>query len=159
MPPLRSQNTYDFYGNAWSLWLPYDQYGNINIVSGVRTISHNIISVCLIRKGENPLHPDFGMAPELFEPLSNYAPEYWIYHAESEIRRWVAGLDDLFVRVSEYTAYQNTLRTEIHFTPKGEPDRHLLTFPYYSYQGAIWNGDIQPFLDELYLDEYPLRRF
>jgi hypothetical protein len=159
MPLLSTSNLYGFYGNAWSLWLPYDEYGNLNIVSGVRTISHAIISVCLIKKGEDPLHPDFGIAVDLFEPLSNYAPEYWVYHAELEIKRWVAGLDQLFVRVSEYTNYQNALRTEIYFTPKGEPDRHLLTFPFYSYQGAIWNGDVGSFLDEIYLDEHPLHRF
>jgi hypothetical protein len=152
MAPL---NTYPFLGNAWTLWSAYDPRDGVRIVSGIEQASHAILSVCLIRKGEDPIHPDFGMAPELFEPLSFEQPEYWVYHAEQEIMRWVGGLAALQVRVSDYDNVGNGITTEIGFSLRSQPTQHILTFPFYQYQGAVMQGDWNPFIAAIILDGKP----
>lgn len=133
---------------------PHDDRG-LNLVTGVRRTTANILAVCLIRKGEDYQHPDFGMAPLIFEPLSNYAPQYWVHQAEAEIRRWVPGLDKLSVNIVDYEDYKNRLRTEILFTPRQTPDQNILTFGWYAYQGAIWDQDFETFRQDVTLNGQP----
>ncbi|MEM8602890.1 MAG: hypothetical protein AAGF24_03505 [Cyanobacteria bacterium P01_H01_bin.121] len=145
----------DFLGSAWSPWPPHNLDGSLNIVSGPRKITADIISVCLIRRGEDPLHPDLGMAPLLFEPLSNYDPQFWVYEAESTIKKWVAGIDKLTVRIPDYEDYKNRLTTEISFIPLQQPDLNILTFPWYTYEGALWDQNLQGFLRAVSLNGQP----
>ncbi len=140
-----------FFGNAWT-WVPsHDDHGDPNIISGVRVITHSILWLLLTRKGEDPIHPDFGLAPRLFDPLSSYDPEYWVYNVEQEVSKWIAGIQTFTVRVSGYDAIDNQLQTEIYFTPESEPSTHLLTFPYYQYQDAVLNGNSTAFFSSLAL--------
>jgi hypothetical protein len=133
---------YQFHGQAWSLFPPHNNRG-LNIVSGVNWISHQIISLCLTRKGEDLMHPDRGLAPDLFSPASDYDPEYLVYHLESEIRLWIAGIQQLSAQVTGYTSIENKLAIDVGFIPLQEPNQNILTFPYYQYQGARLNGDLE----------------
>lgn len=145
-----------FLGSAWTFWGLYGPSQNSFLtVTGARQAAHAIISVCLIRKGEDPQHPDFGLAANLFTPLSYEEPEYWVYHVEEEIRRWVAGLSQLQVKVSGYNNSENQIETEIGFVLESEPSVHILTFPFYQYQGAILEGDFEPFIAAISLDGQP----
>ena len=135
----------------------------LNIVSGVRKITHDILSVCLIRKGEDPMHPDFGMAPDIFDPLSSYPAEYWVYHAEQEILKWVAGIESLKIDIENlkdgvFADYRNDLITNIRFIPTFDVDVRVLTFGFYNYQGAIWDRDFNTFLSDIYLDGSAFQR-
>lgn len=142
----------EFLGSSWSLWPPHDERRQLNIVSGTRKITSDILSVCLTRRGECPLHPDYGIAPELFQPLSDYSPQYWVYHLEEEISKWVEGLEILSVEVADKFDYTNELRTVISFVPKIQPDNNILTFGFYQYQGAVWGNDVKSFLDQVALN-------
>ena len=154
MPPIVPL---DFIGSAWSLWPSHSDREGCNLVSGTRKITSDILTVCLLRKGEDPIHPDLGLAPDLFEPLSNYAPQYWVYNVQNEIRRWVAGIEQLSVDVVDYEDYKNRLTTEIRFVPKQEADNHILTFGWYAYTGAIWNQELDTFLEDITLDGSPFQ--
>ncbi len=156
--PAFQTDAYAFLGNAWSLWSPYDDLTGLNIVSGARQAVQAILSVCLIRKGEDPIHPDFGLAPDLFVPLTDADPEYWVYHLEQEIVRWVAGIQKLQVKVSGYNNVENQMMAEIGFLLRSEPTIHVLTFPYYQYQGAVFDGAIAPFIEAVQLDGQPFSR-
>lgn len=156
--PAFQTDAYAFLGNAWSLWSPHDDLTGLNIVSGARQAVQAILSVCLIRKGEDPIHPDFGLAPDLFVPLTDADPEYWVYHLEQEIVRWVAGIQKLQVKVSGYNNVENQMMAEIGFLLRSEPTIHVLTFPYYQYQGAVFDGEIAPFLAAVQLDGQPFSR-
>jgi len=144
-----------FVGSAASLWPPANERGQLNIVTGTRKVTHDILSVCLIQKGEDPIHPDFGMAPEIFDSLSDYPIEYWVYHAEQEIQKWVTGISRIDVQVIDFTDAGNRLQTEIRFIPSFTPDSHTLTFGWYDYQGAIWNQDLGTFIKGICLDDQP----
>ncbi|MFQ3618058.1 MAG: hypothetical protein SNJ57_13200 [Cyanobacteriota bacterium] len=146
-----------YLGSAWTLWSPYEIRNGLNIVRGSRKITHDILTVCLLRRGEDPMHPDMGLSPRLFEPLSGYAPQYWIYNIQQEILKWVAGIQQLSVDVGEFADYKNELTAKIQFVPKTEPDTHVLTFGYYAYQGAIWNQGLDPLIRSIQLNGEPFR--
>ena len=139
-------------GNAWTLWPPHNQRGGLNIVGGYRVISAQIISVCLTRPGEDPMHPDKGIAPELFEATSGYQPQYWLYTLRQEILKWVAGLEQLALDTTAMPDVENRLKASIQFVPSNQPVPHILTFDYYAYQGALWDQGLAPFLDSITLD-------
>lgn len=147
----------EYLGSAWTLWPPTTNRG-LHVVDRSRVITAKIISVCLVRQGEDPLLPDFGVSPELFEPLSQYAPQYWVYNLSKEIRKWVAGIDRLSVEMVKFEDYQNQLKTVIQFVPSGEPTPHMLTFGLYAYQGALWGQQIDAFLEDITLDGQPFRK-
>lgn len=150
---------YQFHGRAWSLFPPHNNRG-LNIVGGVNWIIHQIISLCLTRKGEDLIHPDRGLAPDLFASASDYDPEYLVYHLQDEIRRWIAGIEQFAtVRVTGYTSVENKLAINVVFVPLREPSQNILTFPYYQYQGARLNGKFDTFLDSIQLNGQPFRRF
>ncbi|MBW4514596.1 MAG: GPW/gp25 family protein [Timaviella obliquedivisa GSE-PSE-MK23-08B] len=148
MPALNAA----FIGSAWSLWSATDDRGGLNIVSGDRKIAADIISVLLIRKGEDPVHPQYGLAPDLFEPLSNYAPQYWVHNAQNEIMRWVPGIEKITVSIDQFPDRENKLGANIIFVPKGRADQNLLTFGWYAYTGAIWNQSLDKFMDDVSLN-------
>lgn len=127
-------------------------------MTDVQRITHGILSVCLVRRGEDPIHPSYGMAPELFEPLSNYAPEYWVWNAKKTLQRWVPGIQSLSVDVRNFDALNtgNQLQTEIRFIPKRSGDTNTLTWGYYAYQGAIWNREFSNFLADIHLNGQPV---
>lgn len=150
---------YDAVGRAWSLFPPDDDRDGLNYTRGIRRISAGILAVCLIQQGEDPIHPDYGMAPELFEPLTNYAPQFWVYNAEKTILRWVPGIAELAVDVTRHNPSENQLRTQIRFIPKLEADVNVLTWDYYAYQGAIWDKDFSTFLNDVHLNNQPFAGF
>lgn len=145
----------NFVGSAASLWPTANKRGGLNIVTGTRKITHDILSIFLTQKGEDPIHPDFGMLPEIFESLSDYPVEYWVYHAEQEVLKWVTGISALEVNVVDFTDAGNRLNTEIRFIPSFAPDSHTLTFGWHEYQGAIWNQDLSTFIKGIGLDQKP----
>ena len=148
----RIASRYDFLGKAWSFWPAYNERGNFNIVSGAMLPAHQILSVLLIRKGEDPIHPDFGLAPDIFQPLSDFEPQYWVYHADAEIRKWVKSISELSVIVTGYDNINNQLSADIVYLPIHSPNKYSLNFPFWSYQGAIYDGEIETFLSAVSLN-------
>lgn len=147
MPPIASR--YDFLGQAWTFWPSYNDRGSLNVISGARRVAHEILSVLLIKKGEVPHQPDFGLAPDIFQPLSEYDPEYWVYHAEEAILKWVKTISELRVSITGYDNANNQLNAEIYYLPISSPNQFLLNFPFWLYQGAIWDGELETFLDNI----------
>ena len=154
-----SSRSMSFLGNSWSLWPPHNERGQLNIVSGLSKITSDIISVCLTRKGECPLHPDYGIAPELFQPLSDYDSQYWVYHLQNEIIKWVEGLQSLTVDIAENADSNNSLGVVIEFIPLLRPDTNILTFGFYEYQGAVWSQGIEQFMDGVGINGQRFRGF
>lgn len=143
-----------FLGRAWSAWPPESQ-NELNIVSGIRKISHDIVSLCLIESGADPIHPDYGLAPKLFDPLSGYTTQYFIYSLEQSIGKWISGISQHSVSVSPVDRYINSLAVQVLFVPIAYPDASILTFGYYEWQGAVWNKDLTTFLNGVGLNDSP----
>lgn len=147
-------NPYAHLGTSWSLWPAHDDRGNMNIVGGTRQIASGILSVLLTRKGEDYIHPDKGIAPDLFENLNNRAPQYWAYAARQEIERWVKGIESIRVdTVADHAG--NQLKAQIWFVPTRSPSADLLTFGFYEYAGARYNEGMAAFISDLSLNGQP----
>jgi hypothetical protein len=153
-------NPIDYLGQSWSLWPPSGSDGGLNIVSGVDKVSAHIISVLLLRPGEDLMHPGLPLAPDLFDPLSDYNAQYWVYTAEQQIRAYVSGLDALKVDIDTFPDPENKLQANIRFSVKNYPDTNALTFGWYEYQGAVSVlSNIESFLDSVYLNGSKFPRF
>lgn len=134
--------------------------GRPNLVRGHRTIASAILSLCLTQKGECPLHPDFGLAPELFEPMSNYAPQYFIHSVRDEILKWLDGyLDYLSVDTDESKDHNNKIEVFITYRPVGYADAHTLVYPFYGYIGPSFNDGMDSFMSQVSLDGQLFPRF
>ena len=145
---------YAHLGTSWSLWPPHDDRGGLNVVGGTRQIASGILSVLLTRKGEDYIHPDKGIAPDLFENLNNAAPQYWAYAARQEIERWVKGIES--IRVDTVVDHPgNQLRAQVWFVPTRQATTDLLTFGYYEYAGARYNDGMGAFVADLTLNGQP----
>jgi hypothetical protein len=102
------------------------------------------------------LHPDFGLAPELFDPLSDYRPQYFIYQLREEVLKWVAGIEQISVQIPDYEDYKNRIEAQIRFRAVGQSAADLLVFDFYQYQGAIYRDNVEPFLQSITLNTTPL---
>lgn len=146
-------------GQAWSLWPPYDSKGGLNIVADSEKIASDILSVLLIRRGEDPLH-FYGIAPDLFEPLSNYDPQYFVYHAQDAILNcpWIAEqIESLSVDIIDYEDYKNRIKLSFDFVTNLSPGKNNLTFGYYLYSGVNLNQSVNMIIDEIQLNGQPFK--
>ncbi|MGB3207432.1 MAG: hypothetical protein WBB28_20800 [Crinalium sp.] len=160
MPPLTSRRSNlppqsVFLQSTWSPWPAADDLGYPNIVSGARRISHEILSICLIRKGE--IHPpDFGIAMDLFIPMNSFPVDYWTHHLTEEIAKWVSDASSIKVDVTIDETYMTSLLTEISFVPVNASQRYSLEFPLFSSNSiglldALATGKTKEFLNSVYL--------
>lgn len=153
MPTIINAQPFDFLGSAWSLWPPHSKDGELNLVEGVRCITANILSLSLTKKGENHQHPDYGIAPELFENLSGYAPQYFVYEYQTELRKWIGGIQSLRVDLKKFLDYENQIAVQVGFVPMLTADTNILTFGYYDYVGAIATRDYTTFIKSISLSQ------
>jgi hypothetical protein len=151
-PTIIYPNTLDFLGSSWAI-IPAGsfKYG-INIVKGLDKIIADILSVALERRGHRPLHPKYGLAPLLFEPLSDIAPQYWIHELRDQIELWVEGIESVTVSLLSNHDMDNSMEVQIVFIPKIVSDQNVLSFDYYSYQGAAWDKGIEEFISGVALN-------
>jgi hypothetical protein len=106
------------------------------------------------------MHPDFGLAPELFEPMSNYAPQYFIHSVRDEILKWLDGyLDYLSVDTDESKDRNNKIEVFIAYRPIGYADAHTLVYPFYGYVGPSLNEGMDSFMSQVSLDGQLFPRF
>jgi hypothetical protein len=151
-----------FTGNDWTFYAPHNPSSGLNIVSGVRAITSRILHVILTRKGEDPIHPSLGIAPDLFQPLSTYEPRYLAFHLEEAVMDWndraKIGIGAIAVGIVIYEErYTNGMAIEIQFTPEEEDLVSTLTFGYWEYLGAVHERSLQEFLDGIQLDGQQFR--
>ena len=161
---MAALNPLSYLGRSWSLWPPDRPNGSLKIVEGAEKMSAHIISVLLLRPGEDLMHPEMPMAPDLFDPLSGYNAYYWVYHAEQKIRKYVVGIDQLNINILENTDFgipdpDNRLMANIEFSALNS-DVNALTFGWHEYQGMLRSStNAESFYDSIYLNSNKMRRF
>lgn len=146
----------NYLGNQVSLYPFHNRRGDINVVSDVWACASRILTVILTQRGEDKMHPDMGMAPELFKPLSHYSPNYFVHQMTAEISKWNTlakiGLRALKIETTVYEDYRNGIAMQIWFTPVNESSASVLTFGYWEYIGAVYSNNIDEFRDGLSLN-------
>jgi len=136
---------FDYMGSALGLWPMETSRGTLRIVRGPEKIADEITSVLLVQPGEIALYPSFGLAPDLFEPMSNAQPQYWCYRAHTAILKHVDGIEQLRVFIEEQPDAYNELKATIDFIPRDFPTLQTLTFGWFAYRGALFEGDMESF--------------
>jgi hypothetical protein len=144
-------------GSGLSFYPIADEQGELRIVSGVWEVAQKIVILLLMQKGESPLHPTMGAAPELFEPLSGEDPQAWRHTAELAVRHWIPSVENILIRFENKWAANTENREVAHitFSAVRVPGQHTLTFGWSDYTGAVWNQDPEGFRRGIELDGTP----
>lgn len=137
MPVFAMTSDLLFLGSTWTLFPPHNLRGGLNLRAGVDVIVNSFLALILTQQGENHQHPDYGLAPELFAPTTSFDAEYLVWSIQTEIKKWIAGVDTFRVEIVDYDAIHNKMRVSATFVPKMSPDINILTFPYHQYRGAM----------------------
>ena len=163
---------YSQLGSALSFW-PIAVDDRPNIVTGVRRTAHEIIDLCLTKKGDDPLHcgdrrqplNNYGIAPDLFDPETDLKVAYFCYSLQREIKHWVdlesvwaegeMIPDQTLFAATEGRPISSVLEARITFIPRDRPTASLLTFPWFTYSGAPLAPPPGPYLDAIALDGEP----
>jgi hypothetical protein len=151
-------------GRDWSWYEPHNQLGEMNIVSSpTRVVASRIIHLLLTPYGGDPIHPTLGMAPKLFDPISDKSVHYFVYHAQESILRWnkaaKIGMKSVTVEAEPLTEYRNDITINIYFIPEVEEYADVLTFGYWLYTGAVYSNEVKPFRDSITLNGDPFPYF
>lgn len=153
---IKSKKQTSLIGKAWSQFPPHSKNLDLNIVSGTSKVISDILALILTKKGEASfLHPNYGMNPDLFSPLSSYDPDVFSEKLEEQIKTWVDSIENVSVETDK-NSFNNELEgliVIIALKTIKSPSKNLLTFDYYQYQGAIMSNNIQEFLDSVAIDD------
>lgn len=152
---------YNYLGKGLSLFPLLNASGELNVVSGARQISSQIVHLLLMRPGDNPIHPDMGHAPDIFDPTSTQEAMFWQYESQQHILKWVGHLVDwVRVEVGENPDLENKLIARVKFMPKGDRAEYSLVFGWHEYAGARRSGgsaqEMERFRDSIRLSGMPL---
>ena len=147
-----------YLGSDWSWYPANNRRGTLNIVKGTKAVCSRILHVLLTRKGEDPIHPDLGIAPMIFEPLSDVTPQFFVNMAQSTIAAWnnagKIGISYLAVSADQPQPYQNEIIIRISFIPVQQASStvDMLTFGFFQYKGAMYSGTFDAFLNSIRLN-------
>jgi hypothetical protein len=123
--------SFDYLGSQATFFPPHNQYGELNIVSGVEAVTARILHLLLTRRGEDPIHPDMGLAPDLFAPFSFSAASALAYQTEQLLIEWndraSIGIKQLQVTTSSPLSEGN-IDVSVVFVPEGDIYPNVLTF-------------------------------
>jgi hypothetical protein len=64
-------------------------------------------------------------------------------------------LESFTVQTLDYNNRDNGITIEVNFSLRTAPSIHTLSFPFYQYQGALLEGDLEPFISAVSLDGQP----
>lgn len=152
----------DPIGQQLTFYPPHNSHGQLNLVSGYRAIAARILTLLLTRPGEDPIHPDMGYAPDLFDNLSQYSSQYYVTTIEQVILAWNTaggiGLNRLTVEVDPQNVYTNEINISILFGISGYPSVNTLRFGLSQYVGADYTS-IPTFVNEITLNGAPFTGF
>ena len=142
----------NFLGSQTSFY-PFDNgRGEINYVSGDRAIAARILHVLLTRPGEDPVHPNLGIAPDLFSPKNTDAAYAFVFQAQEVLLQWnqlaKIGLEALRVQVISPTT-TGDITIEVTFRAVGSSYNNVLTFGYWEYVNGFLDQNLSEFVNTL----------
>ena len=149
---------YSFLGKQWALFPPATDDGGMNLVSGVAAVASRIVHFLLMRPGEDPLLPDMGTAPNLFDPQNTQLEYIFLYQLDQDLTYWNTkarmGLSTWRLTMSP-PDLSGTRKVYVTFRVPSDPYDHVLTFGYWEYLGFSNVGDAIAFKDSVSLDTNP----
>ncbi len=140
-------------GNQTTFYPYENERGEINVVSGSQAVGQRILHVLLTRPGEDPLHPNWGIAPDLFKPQNQDTAIAFAYQVQQILIRLnkeaKIGFEALQVEVDDTGIATGHLKIKIMFRAVGAPYNNVLTFGFWEYQQSVLDNNLEAFVKTL----------
>jgi hypothetical protein len=127
-----------FLGTGWKFPVGIDKAtGRIQMSSNEDSIRESIRIIIGTRKGELPMHPDFGCgiqeyAFETADYTTLYAMKTEVEHA---LIRWEPRITDVYARVSDEQIDEGVLMIDVSYVVRATNNQYNLVYPFYISEG------------------------
>lgn len=127
-----------FLGTGWKFPVGIDKAtGRIQMSSNEDSIRESIRIILGTRKGELPMHPDFGCgiqeyAFETADYTTLYAMKTEVEHA---LIRWEPRITDVYARVSDEQIDEGVLMIDVSYVVRATNNQYNLVYPFYISEG------------------------
>ena len=127
-----------FLGTGWKFPVGIDKAtGRIQRSSNEDSIRESIRIIIGTRKGELPMHPDFGCgiqeyAFETADYTTLYAMKTEVEHA---LIRWEPRITDVYARVSDEQIDEGVLMIDVSYVVRATNNQYNLVYPFYISEG------------------------
>ncbi len=127
-----------FLGTGWKFPVGIDKAtGRIQMSSNEESIRESIRIIIGTRKGELPMHPDFGCgiqeyAFETADYTTLYAMKTEVEHA---LIRWEPRITDVYARVSDEQIDEGVLMIDVSYVVRATNNQYNLVYPFYISEG------------------------
>lgn len=127
-----------FLGTGWKFPVGIDKAtGRIQMSSNEESIRESIRIIIGTRKGELPMHPDFGCgiqeyAFETADYTTLYAMKTEVEHA---LIRWEPRITDVYAQVSDDQIEQGVLMIDVSYVVRATNNQYNLVYPFYISEG------------------------
>lgn len=128
-----------FLGTGWKFPVGIDKAtGRIQMSSNEDSIRESIRIIIGTRKGELPMHPDFGCgiqeyAFETADYTTLYAMKTEVEHA---LIRWEPRITDVYARVSDEQIDEGVLMIDVSYVVRATNNQYNLVYPFYISEGG-----------------------
>ena len=122
-----------FLGTGWKFPVGIDKAtGRIQMSSNEDSIRESIRIIIGTRKGELPMHPDFGCgiqeyAFETADYTTLYAMKTEVEHA---LIRWEPRITDVYARVSDEQIDEGVLMIDVSYVVRATNNQYNLVYPF-----------------------------
>ena len=127
-----------FLGTGWKFPVGIDKAtGRIQMSSNEDSIRESIRIIIGTRKGELPMHPDFGCgiqeyAFETADYTTLYAMKTEVEHA---LIRWEPRITDVYARVSDEQIDEGVLMIDVSYVVRATNNQYNQVYPFYINEG------------------------
>lgn len=127
-----------FLGTGWKFPVGIDKAtGRIQMSSNEESIRESIRIIIGTRKGELPMHPDFGCgiqeyAFETADYTTLYAMKTEVEHA---LTRWEPRITDVYAQVSDEQIDKGVLMIDVSYVVRATNNQYNLVYPFYINEG------------------------
>lgn len=135
---MNQNNVKAFLGTGWKFPIGIDKAtGRIQMSSNEDSIRESIRIIIGTRKGELPMHPDFGCgiqeyAFETADYTTLYAMKTEVEHA---LIRWEPRIMDVSAQVSDEQIDKGVLMIDVSYVVRATNSQYNLVYPFYISEG------------------------
>jgi Phage baseplate assembly protein W len=127
-----------FLGTGWKFPIGIDKAtGRIQMSSNEDSIRESIRIIIGTRKGELPMHPDFGCGIQ--EYAFETADYTTLYSMKTEVEhaliRWEPRITDVYAQVSDAQIDEGVLMIDVSYVVRATNNQYNLVYPFYISEG------------------------
>lgn len=127
-----------FLGTGWKFPIGIDKAtGRIQMSSNEDSIRESIRIIIGTRKGELPMHPDFGCGIQ--EYAFETADYTTLYSMKTEVEhaliRWEPRVTDVYAQVSDAQIDEGVLMIDVSYVVRATNNQYNLVYPFYISEG------------------------